>query len=118
MDEWHEKPRTLLYSEDTIRPYFTRSADEHLAQFTRSIANANTFFRQHSREALTAGKGRPEGLTRALQCYKDETFLTLCAFISLDVGGSPAIPCRASARQVDPFVGREVASTLGWSDPK
>ena len=60
MDDGHEKPRTLLYAEDTIRPYFTRSADEQLAQFTRSIANANDFLREHPCEILTAGKGGAE----------------------------------------------------------
>ena len=52
-----QKTLTLLYPEDTIRRYFGRGADRHLAQFTRSIANANTIFRQDPREALTAGKG-------------------------------------------------------------
>ena len=87
--EAQQETLTLLYPEDTIRRYFGRGADRHLAQFTRSIANANDFLREHPREALTAGKGRPDGLTRALQYYKDETFLTLWAFISLDLAAKP-----------------------------
>ena len=87
--EAQQETLTLLYPEDTIRRYFGRGADRHLAQFTRSIVAANEFLSRHPRKTLTAGRGRPEGLTRALQYYKDETFLTLYAFISLDLAGKP-----------------------------
>lgn len=42
-----QEPLTLLYPEDTIRTYFGRGKEQHLAQFTRSIAAANEFLRDN-----------------------------------------------------------------------
>jgi len=83
-------PISLLYREETLRPYFPANTDAHMRQFKRSIDAANEFLRAHPPESLARGGHKIKGLARALQYFKDETFLTLYAFVSLDMGGSAA----------------------------
>jgi len=83
-------PISLLYPEETLRPYFPANTDAHMRQFKRSIDAANEFLRAHPPESLARGGHKIKGLARALQYFKDETFLTLYAFVSLDMGGSAA----------------------------
>ena len=80
----------LLYPPEVIAPYFKSSTDQQIAHFVHSLEAANAFLQDHPKEGLVAGKGRPKGLGQALQYFKDEMFLTLYAFISLDLAGSEA----------------------------
>ena len=80
----------LLYPPEVIAPYFKSSTDQQIAHFVRSLEAANEFLREHPKEGLVAGKGKPKGLAGALQYFKDEMFLTLYAFISLDLAGRDA----------------------------
>ena len=43
-----------------------------------------------------AGPGKPKGIARTLQYFKDETFLTLYAFVSLDLAGAARTKASAS----------------------
>jgi hypothetical protein len=80
----------LLYPPEVVAPYFKSSTDQQIAHFVRSLEAANEFLREHPKEGLVAGKGKPKGLAGALQYFKDEMFLTLYAFISLDLAGRDA----------------------------
>jgi len=90
MTDRQVQPPTLLYPVQTLRSYFRVSTDAQIAHFEHSIAAANEFLLAHPPETLAAGGRRPKGLGRALQYFKDEMFLTLYAFVSLDLGGSEA----------------------------
>lgn len=78
----------LLYPPETIARYFKKNTEQQVAHFVHSVEAADAFLQQYPQESLAAGKGRPRGLASALQYFKDETFLTLYAFVSLDLAGS------------------------------
>ena len=83
-----EGPLRLLYRPEQIERYFRHgNGPEQIAHFSRSIDAANAFLREHPEESLLPGKKRPKGIASALQYFKDETFLTLYAFASLDLLG-------------------------------
>jgi hypothetical protein len=78
----------LLYPPEAIERYFRHgNGQQQVAHFVRSVEAANAFLVGYPEASLLPGKKRPRGLAGALQYYKDETFLTLYAFASLDLLG-------------------------------
>ena len=79
----------LLYSPAQLAPYFAHgNVAQQLARFQRSLAAARSFLADHPAATLASSSATPAGLAASLQYSKDETFLTLYAFVSLDLTGS------------------------------
>jgi hypothetical protein len=78
-----------LYPEATLQGYFDSDRERQMARIRRSIDAASEFRAAHPTESLWDGGHKIKGLAQSLQYYKDETFLTLYAFVSLDLCGGP-----------------------------
>jgi len=88
----------LLYPEAVLRDYFDSDKERQIARIRSSIKAANDFRTAHPDDALIHGGQRLAGLKKGLQYYKDETFVTLYAFVSLDLCGRP--PYRREREQL------------------
>jgi hypothetical protein len=76
----------LLFPVERLRTYFSSpaEADRQLQRFADSLAAAEAFHRRIESRGGSRSALKEKGAARALQYYKDETFLTLYAFAALD----------------------------------
>lgn len=75
------------YPPETIKEYFGRDADGHLARIMATLEDAQRFLRANGREALVGRKAKPAEYARDLQFFKDETSRMLYAFVSVHPAG-------------------------------
>ena len=76
---------TLLYDPEQLKTYFAKDRDRQVAHFVDSLARANEYMADNPPDTITPRVGKKTGLRSALQYYADEMFLTLYAFVSLDL---------------------------------
>jgi hypothetical protein len=86
----------LLYAPETLRQYFGKDGDRQIAHFEESLRRANAYLGVNPPDSIAPRMSRQSGLRGALQYYADEMFLTLYAFVSLDLAGDER---RLSERQ-------------------
>ena len=76
----------LLYPSQTLTAYFGKGGDRQVAYFEESLRRANLYLDgKRIPDDITPRVGNKTGLRGALQYYADEMFLTLYAFVSLDL---------------------------------
>jgi hypothetical protein len=87
---------SLLYPPETLRQYYGKDGDRQIAHFQESLRKANAYLCVNPPDSIAPRMSRQSGLRGALQYYADEMFLTLYAFVSLDLAGDAG---RLSERQ-------------------